>query len=282
MDSNDRCIQAYAKIIIEFPVLSATQEQDLFDIFTSFKSGKQKKAARDALINSNLSLVLKHAHRYNKASNIPLEVLVSAGIEGLCIAIDRFNPVAYKKLSTYATHWIKLKIIRVLNTFWTTVYVPGHIKDNSYKYQGIVDNDKNMTDKQLMKELNLSKKGLQKVKMARYISFSLEQEQNNSQQNDGSVMTIGSFIPDSKITTADKSMENKENKERLHKLLDMLTPIQKEVVVARYFSGDKVKLSDVGKKWKITGERVRQIEVKALNKMRRRLKSRSNFEIREI
>jgi len=281
MDSNDRCIQAYAKIIREFPVLSATQEQDLFDVFTSFKSGKQKKSARDTLINSNLSLVLKHAHRYSRTCNIPLEDLVSAGIEGLCIAIDRFNPVAYKKLSTYATHWIKLKIIKVLNTFWTTVYVPGHIKNNSYKYQGMVNNDKNMTDEQLMKELDLSKKGLQKVKMARYISFSLDQN-TPPYKNNISNATLGSLIPDSKITMADKLMENKENKERLHKILDILTPIQKEVIVARYFSGDKIKLSDVGEKCNLTGERIRQIELKALNKMRRRLKSRSNFEIRKI
>ena len=273
----DRAIQKYASITEDYPLLTRQQERKLLKIVCKFKGGKKRQEAQEYLFNCNLRLVLKYAHYYYNNSNIPFEDLVSAGSEGLCIAIDRFRPYKYKnKFSTYAVIWVKLKIFQLLKSFHMAVYVPGHIVEKSYQYRKIMTNKKDtgLSDKELMKELNLTEKAFCNVKRSCMSILSLDQE--ISCEDGGRSSTIGSLIPDEKVSLADDYLISKERKEVIRELLDKLDPVSKDILKSRYFKHSKNNLNDIGKKYKISGERVRQIESQALKLLKKRL-ARKNF-----
>lgn len=277
MSASDRANQKYASITQDYPILSRREERKFLKVVHKFKKGKQKQEAREHLFNCNLRLVLKYAHYYHNNSKVPLEDLVSAGSEGLCMAIDRFRPYKYKtKLSTYAVLWIKLMIFRLLRSFGMAVYVPSHIVEKSNQYQSIMSKkDTDLSDKELMSELNVTEKGLRNIRSSRISVLFIDQKVFRG--DGGESQTVGSFIPDKKAITADDYLMTKERKEVIREMLDKLDPVSRDILESRYLKYSKVNLEDVGKKYKISGERVRQIEYKALKLLKRRLKKKNFF-----
>lgn len=276
MSTSDRANQKYTSITQDYPVLTQIEERKLFRVIHKFKKGKQKQEARERFFNCNFRLVLKNAHYYHNNSHVPLEDLVSAGSEGLCMAIDRFRPYKYKtKFSTYAVYWIKLKIFQLLKSFGMAVYVPSHIVEKSNQYRKAMNKkDTGLLDKELMEELNLTEKALRNVKRSCISVLCLDQEIIS--RHGGGSRTIGSLVPDERMRPADDYLMTKERKEIIRETLNDLDPVSKDILKSRYFKHSKDTLDDVGKKYKISGERVRQIEYQALKLLRRRL-TRKNF-----
>lgn len=269
----------YSDIIEDFPILSRKEELEIAKVILKYKGGKIKYAAREKLFNSNLRLVLKEAYYHRSKSNVPLDDLISAGSEGLWIATERFNPKKFKtKFSTYSIPWIRLGIYRLLNTFEHVVSVPIHVKVKNKKYREITAKDKiELTDKELMIELDVSKKSLGNIRVSRPLGVSLDQE--CSVGGDGTKKIIRDIVPDIKVLRPDVIALQKERKEIIHAALEILSPVEKDILISRYLKGAKDNLNKLGKKWGVTGERVRQIEHKALLRLKKRIKSRTVFNI---
>jgi len=267
----------YNEIIDANPILSRDEELALVNIIKEFKSGKQKAAAREKLINSNIRLVLKEACYYSRNSGVPQEDLFMAGIEGLCIAIDRFNPGKYgTKLSTYANHWIKLMIYRLMSDYSSNVHVPNHIIEQARNYRkNYKDIESTLTNKELMKELDVTERGLRNIRMAqaRVTSLNAPLYVDDS----GHEQTIEDLIADTKTPDPADMLLQKDLRRRLAKELSRLDPEAIDILTRRYLLDKKEDLNHIGKQLKITGERVRQIEYKALKLLRRRIKSRLSF-----
>jgi len=277
MESTEACMEVYSKIIDANPLLGREDELALVKIMRKFKSGEKRTMARDKIINSNLRLVIKQAVYYSRHSyNTGLEDLIGAGMEGLCMAVDRFDPRTYKtKFSTYAIPWIKVRILRLLTNCNSTVYVPRHILEQAHKYRKSPERAI-LTDEDLMKELNVTEKGLRNIRMSQTHTVSLSASRY-TEDDGGKVKEIGDEIADVRAVIPEKTLVDKETRTRIEEEVAKLRPIEAAVISRRYLSGVKEDLKDIGKSLHVTGERVRQIEVMAMRKLRRRMKSRTHF-----
>jgi len=198
---------------------------------------------------------------------------------GLCLAIDRFNPRKYNnRFSTYAVPWIKLKIFREITESHSMVHVPPHVAYQTRQYRRIMkdqDEDMALTDKELMERLDVNERGLRNVRMAQNSIFSLSEVRYADE--DGHETTVGETIADTKSPSAPKILYEQERKEIIHKALAKLDPLHRDILMCRYLKNSKDGLGKLGKKYGITGERIRQIEFKALKKLRFRLKKMTTF-----
>jgi len=277
METIDRSMAVYDKLMGDFPVLSKKEEKDLISVINTYKSDKIKEDAKQFLFNSNIRLVLKEARRYKNI--VPLEDLMSAGCEGLWQATEKFNPQYKTKFSTYAVPWIKLYLYRTLNSLGTMVHIPPNVKNQSYRYQSLIEDGKTLTDKELREELNVTKRGLVNIRLAQHKTLSLDYAYDNGDGDGDGEATLGSYLPNEKAVCPSLEMQLDERREVILEAMKDLTEIQRDVLLLRYLNGDKANLSAIGKKWNITGERVRQIEFQAFRKMRRKLKNKMNFNV---
>ena len=271
-------LKGYQEVINGNPILSREDELALVKIVMQIKSGKRRQEARDKLINSNIRLVIKEAGRLAAVSGVPIQDLVSAGLEGLCLAIDRFDPCTYKtKLSTYAIPWIKLKINKCIYTANSQVYIPCHVKSQSIKYRkNFKDGDSALNDKELMKELDVTERSLRNIKVANTHIVSLDAPVSSG-HGDSTDMTVGDVIPDNHAISAEKVVQGHDAMDMISSQLSGLNPIASDIITRRYLSDGKEGLAAIGKDYGMTGERVRQIEFKALKLLRRRMKNRAFF-----
>jgi RNA polymerase sigma factor (sigma-70 family) len=272
-------LKCYNEVICANPVLSREDELALVKIIMKLKSGTQRQEARDKLIKSNMKLVIKEAARVTGVSGVPIMDLIGAGIEGLCMAIDRFDPCTYKtKLSTYAVPWIKLKIGKCVFSANSNVYIPRHIKEQSRKYhKSFKDGDDALNDKDLMKELDVTEKSLRNIKAANAHVLSLDAPRFADNGDEQETTTIGDAIPNNSAVSAEKIVQAQDAMEMISSQLSGLDPIASDIITRRYLSDEKEGLAEIGKDYDMTGERIRQIEFKALKLLRRRMKNRAFF-----
>jgi len=270
-------MSAYTSVIEENPILSRKEELDLLKTMAN-KSKNKSKIAREKLFNSNLKLVIKQANHYHyfSKSSISLEDLVEAGIEGLAIAIDRFDVSSGNKLSTYAIPWINLKIFQLMKTFSSPVYIPDNIIEKSNHYKKINRDSNKVTDKSLMKELNVSEKCLSKIRLSQFNTISLDDD-SAINHKDGS-SSIREIIPDNNVKPVDSNLQENDRKIIIATALSKLTPIQRDILTERYLGVDKQNLKSISQKHGITCERVRQIEAKALRRLRMRMKELTSLQ----
>jgi len=279
-ETMEKCLQTYSQIINDNPLLSRKEELTLIKTIVRFRSGQKRQVARDKIINSNLRLVLKEAHRYNGCSKLPLEDLIQAGIHGLSIAVDRFNPKKYgTKLSTFAVPWIRLKIFDIIISDNSSVYVPPHIIHLSQRYKKFIvknGSDKLVNDKELMEFLDVTKRGLTNIRLAQHPVISLNQPAFSDEESSQETI-VQDFIADTKPTPTLQSFYEKEKKIALQNQLKKLNDISRKVIFYRYLAYRPRTLNEVGKKLKLTGERIRQIEFAALRKLRRKMEGKTEF-----
>lgn len=279
METTSKCMQSYTEIINNHPLLTREEEYELVSIINEYKSGIQRQQAREKLFKSNLRLVIQQAQIFKRSTSLPLEDLIGAGIEGLGNAIDRFNPKKFKtKLSTISTFWIRLKLFQLITSFNYMVYIPRHIIEKGQKLRSMTDGDINkMTDKEIMDNLEVSELVLRNIQSARSSHvISLNTKYNN---NDKDETTLEGVIADKNAKSADDIYAEKERRNLVRKYLKQLSPVEKDILCCRYMSDTKENLRDIGARLNLTGERVRQMEYKAFRKLRKRMLSKSFFEV---
>jgi len=267
-------VQMYLKEIGKTPLLTGQQEKDL-----AKKAEKGDEEARQQIIRANLRLVVSIAKRYiHRTPNLNILDLIQEGNIGLSRAVDKFDYRKGFKFSTYATWWIRQAITRALADQSRTIRIPVHMVESISKYT--------QTKRKLAQELGrepLAEEiaielgtSVEKIRHIQKISqevVSIEMPIGDDDEDS----TLSEFIKDEKSLTPSQLAAQSLLRNKINEILVDLAPREQEILRLRFGLGDGIThtLEEVGKRFGVTRERIRQIEVKALAKIKGHAKSKA-------
>jgi RNA polymerase primary sigma factor len=265
-------IKLYLKEIGRIPLLIAEEEIELARKIA--KGGKGGEEAKRKLVQANLRLVVSIAKKYLNRGLSFLD-LIQEGNLGLIRAAEKFDHEKGYKFSTYATWWIRQGITRSLADKSRTIRVPVHMVETINRYKRIsrqlsLELGRKPTDQELAWALSVSLKKLKEIMNANKTPVSLETPLGKEEDS-----TLSDFIADEAKCQPDVSSTERMLKEHIKEMLVDLLPREAEVLKLRYGleDGQARTLEQVGRIFNITRERVRQIEFKAMKKLREPAKS---------
>ena len=233
---------------------------------------KGDAAARELMIKANLRLVVKIARGYEKYG-MPLLDLINEGNMGLMKAVERFDPGKGAKLSTYGAWWIKQAIKRALANQSKTIRLPVHVVDKlfhmrhaSVKLQEVLGREP--TDEELGEELGMSAR-----KIAQFRTASMRPTSLQAPLGDDDASIIGDVIEDVTAEMPGDQLENRDDIMMMRESIRTLQPREREILSYRFGLDDGKEriLEEVGRKYGVTRERIRQIQNVALRKLRKQL-----------
>jgi RNA polymerase primary sigma factor len=269
-EDSDSGIKIYLREIGQIPLLTIQQEIDL-----AAKIKKGDKAARSLMIRSNLRLVVKIAHDYANLG-LPLLDLISEGNIGLMKAVERFDPAKGGKLSTYAAWWIKQSIKRALANQSKTIRLPVHLVDKISKMRRVAmqmseELGREPTDDELAEEVGLSSSKISQLKTVSIRPASLD-----APISDDDSTEFGEIVGDLEAMNPFEQLRDQNLRDEVGDLLTVLDEREKKIIYSRFgLDGGKAKtLEEVGKKFGVTRERIRQLQNIALMKLRRALQKK--------
>lgn len=262
--TTDDPVKVYLKEIGMVPLLSADEE---IELAKRIQNGDEK--AKKRLSEANLRLVVSIAKRYLGRGMHFLD-LIQEGNLGLIKAVDKFDYSKGFKFSTYATWWIRQAITRAIADQARTIRIPVHMVETMNKVKRVSgqllhSNGQEPTPEEVAEELSLPVEKIREIMRASKDPVSLETpigEEDDSH--------LGDFIPDDDALAPAEEASHVLLKEHLLEVLDTLTPREKKVLQMRFGidDGKPRTLEEVGKEFDVTRERIRQIEAKALRKLR--------------
>lgn len=266
-DSSRDSVHMYLREIGQYPLINAQQEKDLAKRIMNGDS-----EARNILVRSNLRLVVSIAKKYvNRSPDLTLLDLIQEGNLGLFKAVDKFDYSKGFKFSTYATWWIRQAITRALADQSRTIRIPVHMVETIAKYkQKVRELSQHLGREPLAEEIAVEMGidvdkvyHIQKINQA---TVSLESPVGDDDEK----ATLGSFIADDSIEAPDRQAANRILNEQLAEVLNELSPKERKILEMRNGLIDGVchTLEEVGKMFGVTRERIRQIEAKALERIR--------------
>ncbi|MFU8848279.1 MAG: RNA polymerase sigma factor RpoD/SigA [Opitutales bacterium] len=266
LPSADRNVmRTYMQEIGKTPLLSKDEEIEL-----AARIKKGDKAARDHMISANLRLVVKIAHDYNNFG-LPLLDLISEGNIGLVKAVERFDPSKGGKLSTYAAWWIKQSIKRALANQSKTIRLPVHLVDRISKMRKITaeladELDREPTDEEIAYAMDLPVN-----KVAHLKSVSVRPSSLDAPIGEDGDTTFGELVGDENEASPLENLQEKSVSNDIKSVITQLEDREAEIIHLRFgLDGNHpLTLEEVGERFEITRERVRQIQNIALHKMRR-------------
>lgn len=261
----ESAIKLYLREIGQVKLLTVQEEIELAD---RIKNGDKK--ARELMIKANLRLVVKIAHDY-EGLGLPLLDLINEGNIGLMKAVERFDPSKGGKLSTYGAWWIKQAIKRALANQAKTIRLPVHLVDKiskmrrtAMKLQEILGREP--TDEELGEELGMTGARVAHLRTAAIRPASLDAPVGDDDSN-----SFSDFVEDEHAHTPYEDLEEKTSNLMLQEMVKTLN--EREATILRFRfgldGGPERTLEEVGEKFGVTRERVRQVQNIALNKLRR-------------
>ena len=269
-EDSDSGIKIYLREIGQIPLLTIEQEIEL-----AAKIKKGDNAARSLMIRSNLRLVVKIAHDYANLG-LPLLDLMSEGNIGLMKAVERFDPAKGGKLSTYAAWWIKQSIKRALANQSKTIRLPVHLVDKISKMRRVAmqmseELGREPTDDELAEEVGLAAGKISQLKIVSIRPASLD-----APISDDDSTEFGEIVGDLEALTPFEQLRDQNLRDEVGDLLGVLDDREKKIIFSRFgLDGGKAKtLEEVGKKFGVTRERIRQLQNIALMKLRRALQKK--------
>jgi len=261
-------LQLYLQEIGKTPLLTVEEEVQLAN-----RIQKGDKAARDHMISANLRLVVKIAMDY-KDFGLPLLDLISEGNIGLIKAVERFDPSKGGKLSTYAAWWIKQSIKRALANQSKTIRLPVHLVDKIANMRRTAmalteELGREPTDEEIAIELQIPTNKVAHLKSVSVRPASLDAPVGD----DSDSTTFGEMVGDENTVNPLDSLKENSERSDLHRMIDELDPREAEILRHRFgLDGyDELTLEEVGQKFNVTRERIRQLQNIALSKMRKAL-----------
>jgi RNA polymerase primary sigma factor len=267
-DDGDSGIKIYLREIGQTPLLTREEEVKLA---RRIKRGDQ--AARQQMIKANLRLVVKIAHDY-ASYGLPLLDLISEGNIGLMKAVERFDPKKGGKLSTYAAWWIKQSIKRALANQSKTIRLPVHLVDKIARMRRVgmqlaEEFGREPTDEELGEELGMPAAKIAQLRTAAIRPASLDA--SVGQEEDGA--SLGDMIGDESAAMPSDMLSDKNLRKAVMDLLHVLDDRELKIITLRFgLDGKKeMTLEEVGRKFKVTRERIRQLQNIALRKIKRAL-----------
>lgn len=258
-------LRLYVREIGATPLLTVAEENELA---AKIKNGDKK--ARERMIKANLRLVVKIAHDYD-GLGLPLLDLINEGNIGLMKAVERFDPAKGGKLSTYAAWWIKQSIKRALANQSKTIRLPVHLVDKisrmrrtSLKLQEIFGREP--TDEELGEELGMSATRVAQLRTAAIRPASLDAPIGDDDSN-----SFAEVVEDERAEDPYEKLEEKTVNLMLEDMMTRLDPREATILQYRFGldGGSEKTLEEVGAKFGVTRERIRQIQNIALTKLRR-------------
>ena len=273
----DDPVKLYLKEIGAVKLLTAEEEVTLAKSVEkgTFENPTDKEMeeailAKKALSDANLRLVVSIAKKY-LGRGLPFLDLIQEGNLGLLKAVDKFDYTKGYKFSTYATWWIRQAITRSIADQARTIRVPVHMvetinKMNRVGRRFLQEHGREATNEELAKEMETSVEKIREAKKAAQDPISLETPIGEKEDSH-----LGDFIEDQKTASPEDEAAATMRREQIHKLLDTLTEREKGVIELRYGIDDGTQrtLEEVGKHFGVTRERIRQIEGKALKKLKK-------------
>ncbi len=258
-------IQQYLKEINKIPLLTPEEEKEL-----AKRAAQGDEEARERLIKSNLRLVFSIAKKYyGRSKKLSFMDLVQEGTLGLIKAIDRFDWRKGFKLSTYATWWIRQAITRAMADHARTVRLPVHIIEQLYRLNKIKKRlteelGREPTPEELAQECRIPERKLHKLLKLTYDVTSLEKPIGEGETE------LKELIKDDRAFSPEKEASLEVLRKRLLEAIEDLPPKEKRIIMLRYGLEDGIMhtLEEIGKIFGITRERVRQLEIKALERLK--------------
>ncbi|MBR2824257.1 MAG: RNA polymerase sigma factor RpoD [Clostridia bacterium] len=260
----DDPVRMYLKEIGKVPLLTADQE---IELARRLEEGDEE--AKQQLAEANLRLVVSIAKRYVGRGMLFLD-LIQEGNLGLIKAVEKFDYRKGFKFSTYATWWIRQAITRAIADQARTIRIPVHMVETINKLirvsrQLLQEYGREPTPEEIAKEMNISESKVREIIKIAQEPVSLETPIGEEEDSH-----LGDFIPDEDAPAPADAASFALMKEQLTEVLDTLTPREEKVLRLRFGldDGRQRTLEEVGKEFNVTRERIRQIEAKALRKLR--------------
>ena len=262
--SIDDPVKVYLKEIGSFPLLTLEEEVELAE-----KILQNDDAAKKKLAEANLRLVVSIAKRYVGRGMLFLD-LIQEGNLGLIKAVEKFDHTKGFKFSTYATWWIRQAITRAIADQARTIRIPVHMVETINKVKKVQSqllhkNGQEPSVEDLAEELDMPQEKVREILKVAQEPISLESPIGEEEDSH-----LGDFIPDSDAPIPEEAATHALLKEQLGEVLATLTPREAKVLSLRFGieDGRPRTLEEVGKEFNVTRERIRQIEAKALRKLR--------------
>ena len=267
--SIDDPVRMYLKEIGKVPLLSAEREKELAEIMANSESEEEKQKAKNELVEANLRLVVSIAKRYVGKGMFFLD-LIQEGNLGLMKAVDKFDSFKGFKFSTYATWWIRQAITRAIADQARTIRIPVHMvetihKVSRYSRQMLQELGREATADEIGEKMGMSAEKVREIMKIAQDPVSLETPIGEEEDSH-----LGDFIPDEDAPDPSEMASATILREVIERELNTLTAREAHVIKLRFglYDGRNRTLEEVGKEFDITRERIRQIEAKALRKLR--------------
>ncbi len=260
----DDPVRMYLKEIGKVSLLTADEEREL-----AIRMEQGDEEAKKKLCESNLRLVVSIAKRYLNRGLSFLD-LIQEGNLGLIKAVDKFDYTKGYKFSTYATWWIRQAITRSIADQARTIRIPVHMVETINKLirisrQLLQEYGREPTSEEIAKEMGITVEKVREIKKISQDPVSLETPIGEEEDSH-----LGDFIPDDDVPAPVDAAAYSMLKEQLMEVLETLSDREKKVLMLRFGleDGRPRTLEEVGKEFNVTRERIRQIEAKALRKLR--------------
>ncbi|MBR7111864.1 MAG: RNA polymerase sigma factor RpoD [Clostridia bacterium] len=262
--SIDDPVRMYLKEIGKVPLLTAEREKELAE-----RMAAGDDTAKTELVEANLRLVVSIAKRYVGKGMFFLD-LIQEGNLGLMKAVDKFDYTKGYKFSTYATWWIRQAITRAIADQARTIRIPVHMvetihKVSRYQRQMLQELGREPTPAEIGEKMGMSAERVREIMKVALDPVSLETPIGEEEDSH-----LGDFIPDEDTPSPAEAASTNILREVIERELNTLTPREAHVIKLRFglYDGRTRTLEEVGKEFDITRERIRQIESKALRKLR--------------
>tara|TARA_B100001250_G_C19740826_1_gene762985 strand:+ start:68 stop:1075 length:1008 start_codon:yes stop_codon:yes gene_type:complete len=276
-DISDDSVRLYLREIGKIPLLSTEEELEL-----AKRVVEGDKKAKDKMAEANMRLVVSIAKRYS-GRGLDFLDLIQEGNTGLLRAVEKFDPDKGFKFSTYATWWIRQAITRAIADQARTIRIPVHMVETINK---LLRTQRRMTQElnreptieELAKELEMEPEKVEYVIKIKQDITSLDAGVGRDGDDEDSV--LGDFIEDEDGATPEESATNQLLKEQVQTILSTLSDREQKIVKMRFGldNGKSHTLEEVGQEFAVTRERIRQIEAKALAKLRKHKDSKKLHE----
>ena len=264
----DDSVRLYLREIGKIPLLTPEEEAELADRIV-----KGDKAAKDKMVESNMRLVVSIAKRYG-GRGLDFLDLIQEGNTGLLRAVDKFDPAKGFKFSTYATWWVRQAITRAIADQARTIRIPVHMVETINKVlrttrKLTTELNREPTNEEIAEELGMEPEKVDYVMRIKQDIASLDASVGREGDDEDSV--LGDFVEDEERASPEESAANQILKEQLSEIIATLTDREQKIIRLRFGigGGRPHTLEEVGAEFDVTRERIRQIEAKALAKLRK-------------